>query len=40
MSFYNDDAIDISGYQLVQANATLTYSIPSSTLIPSHATSS
>jgi beta-lactamase superfamily II metal-dependent hydrolase len=36
LTFNNDDAIDISGYQLVQANATLTYSLPANTLIPSH----
>jgi len=36
LTFNNDDAIDISGWQLVQANATLTYNIPASTLIPSH----
>lgn len=36
LSFNNDDAIDLTGYQLVQANATLTYTIPSGTLIPSH----
>ena len=35
LSFAIDDATDISGYKLVQANATLNYTIPASTVIPS-----
>jgi beta-lactamase superfamily II metal-dependent hydrolase len=30
------DAVDISGWKLVQANATLNYTIPSGTIIPNH----
>ncbi len=32
----NLDAVDISGWKLVQANATLNYTIPSNTIIPNH----
>ena len=35
-NFGLDDAVDISGWKLVQANATLNYSIPASTKIAPH----